>query len=342
MAIYNYELSALQIHDHYRAFVPAVVGSTAFVRNIGTVTSQSSSTYVGITVPSGGVPAGHTLIVTVMSDYTAVAPTIVDIYDNVYTVIQSSSDPGDTFRLTLFSAPINGALAAGDKIFVKFGVAVINKVVSINAFSGIAFSGSLDTKNTFHDVSSTPGNIVPITTTQADDLLLAIVAVPGPLSETYTEDLPAEWVGLPRLGTTAASPEDFTLNAAWRSVASTGTYKYMPTLGTSQEWVEVVAALNAGASAATPPAVPTASFVRNIGTATSKISSFGLVLTVPAGGIAAGQTLVVSVVHDYTARADDHGFTREHLYTRWHSARQLEHDARFAVLDCCRCESASR
>ena len=70
----------------------------------------------------------------VVHDYTVSAPSVVDAHGNVYTLDQSSPDATNAMRCSLFSAPVNAALSAGDRITVRFSGAVVNKTVTINSF----------------------------------------------------------------------------------------------------------------------------------------------------------------------------------------------------------------
>jgi hypothetical protein len=299
VAIYNYELSPLQVLDHYRTFVSAVRGTADFVQNVGSVVSEASDLHVGVTVPDGGIPAGHFLLISVMQDYTGGAPSVADNRGNTYTVDRSSSDAGLTTRATLLSAPVHGALVAGDVIYVTFPTAVANKVVTIDEFSGISFSAPLDRSNGRQGASSSPVANLAMTS-QADELLFGFVGVSGPLSDSYTEDRGAEWTTLQRKGT-EANGANVTLNSAWKSVNATSLFAYSPTLGVSRDWLAIAASYKAGAASVVPPPLPSIIHVKHVGSATSVEASVGLVVHPPSSGVQAGNTLVVAVVHDYTS-----------------------------------------
>ena len=300
VAIYNHELSPFTIHDHYRNHVTPVSGTPRLVRNIGTVVSEASSSFVKITVPAGGIAAGQYLVVTMMHDFTNALPEVTDARGNVYSIDRSASDGPSTMRMSIASGPVHGALQAGDAIYISFPNAITNKMVSIDQFSGVSFTNPLDVDNARSGTSTTPNTKLPVTS-QADELLVGLVGVAGPLDDDYLEDGTAEWAPLTRIGTSASNATALTLNTAWKSVAATSAYTYAPTLDVNRSWIEAVVAYRAGPAVAIPPPSPSAVFVKNVGTVVNTTSSVGIVLRIPSTGVAAGNTLVVSVLHDYTA-----------------------------------------
>ncbi|EDK72721.1 hypothetical protein TM7_0129 [candidate division TM7 genomosp. GTL1] len=232
VAIYDYELPAVTVRNHYQIIVPPVVGSSSFIKNVGSASNKSSGTTLSVTVPNNGVSAGNTLIVKVAHEYTVSGPTVIDSKGNIYTRDQTSPNGSTTMRASIFSAPINAALEPGDTILLTIPVSVGTKAMCVDEFSGLIFTSNLDQKNNTSSTSTTPGGTIPITTTQADELLTGFVAVNGPSEEAYTEDSLAQWTGLTRVGTTGgAATTNITLNSAYKSVGTIGTYQYQPTLG---------------------------------------------------------------------------------------------------------------
>lgn len=335
VAIYDYELSATTIRDHYQLVVPPVIGSAAYIKNVGSTSTKSTGTTLSITVPSSGVSAGNTLIVKVAHDYTTGGPTVIDSRGNTYTRDQTSPNSGTTMRSSLFSAPINAALLPGDTIQLTTSASVNAKAMSVDEFSGIIFSSNIDQKNSMSATSTTPGDPIPITTTQADELLVGFVAVNGPVEESYTEDTLSQWSSLNRIGTTGGTANsNVTLNNAYKSVGTTGTYKYKPTLGTSESWIEIIASYKAGAPVITPPTLGTAIYVQNIGTTSAKVAGASLTITVPAGGVPVGHTLIVRVFHDYTTGGPTAADTRGNTYTRDRTAANSGTTIRGSLFSC--------
>ena len=315
VAIYDYEPSATTIRDHYQTVVPPALGSTAFIKNVGSAANTTTGTTLNVTVPQGGVSAGNTLIVKVAHEYTVGAPTIIDSKGNTYTRDQTSPNSGTTMRASLFSAPINSALEEGDTILLTISASVAAKAMVVDEFSGIIFSSNLDQKNSTSGTSTAPGSTIPITTTQADELLTGFVAVNGPTDDSYTEDTVAQWTGLTRAGTTGGGA-NVVVNSAYKRVGTTGTFRYQPTLGVSQPWIEIIASYKAGTPVITPPVQGTAIFIQNIGSASAKTSGTTLTITVPFGGVPVGHTLITRVMTDHTSGGPTMSDSRGNTYTR--------------------------
>jgi hypothetical protein len=317
VAVYSYELSPFTVRDHYQLIVPPIAGSSAYIKNIGVVSSKSNGTTLAITVPTGGVSAGSTLIVKVSHDFTSGGPSVADSRGNVYTRDQTSPNGGSTMRASLFSAQINNALFAGDTILLTTSATTTVRVMSVDEFSRITFSSPLDVKNSTSASSTTPGGTIPVVTTNADDLLVGMVAVLGPTDETYTEDALAQWSGVARAGTTGGTAaSNVTVNSAYKTVGTTGSYKYQPTLGTSESWIEIIASYKAGTPTISPTPGGSVNFIQNVGAASSKTTGNTLTVTVPFGGLPVGHTLIVRVLHDYTSGAPSVSDSRSNTYTR--------------------------
>jgi hypothetical protein len=319
-SVYGHELSAFTVRDHYQLVVPPVTGSAGFIKNVGAVSSKTSGTTLTVAVPAGGVSAGSTLIVRTSASWTSGGPTVQDSRGNTYTRDQTSPNGASTLRASLFSAQINNALQPGDVILFTTAATTTVRAMSVDEFSHVTFSTPLDVKNSGSSAGSTTpggGGALPITTTNADDLLIGMVAVLGDVAETYTEDSLAQWVGLTRVGTTGGTAvSNVTVNGAFKTVGATGLQTYQPTLGTSQSWIEIVAAYEAGLPTITPTPTGTAQFVQTVGTAFSKTSGPSLSITVPAGGVPVGHTLIVRVVNDYTTGAPSATDIRGNTYVR--------------------------
>ena len=335
VAIYNYELSPVTIHNHYQIVVPPVLGSAAYFKYVGSANSKVAGTTLVVTVGED-IPAGSTLIARVVHEYTAGGPTMLDSRGNVWTRDQTSPNAGLTVRASLFSAPINSGFHAGDTIVLTIPASVNAKAVTIDAYSGIVFTASLDQKNNTSASSATPGGAISITTTQADALLIGFVAVNGPVEEVYTEDVLQPWSTLTRTGTTGgAATSNLTVNGAYETVGATGTYRYRPTLGVSEIWVEIIASYKAGAPVITPPPTGTAIFIANLGSTSTKTTGTTLIITVPAGdNIPVGHTLIVRTLMDFSAGAPTIADTRGNTYTRDRTAPNGGSTMRGAIFSC--------
>lgn len=316
-AMYGYEPSRQVIHDRYRLVVPAEVGSIAHRGNVGNVTKTTSGTKLTITVPTEGVPAGSTVLATVAHAYTSGSPSMGDSKGNTWTLDRTSANSGLTMRESVFSAPIHADLVAGDVIQASLSAAVDRRMLEADAFSGIGFATpQLDKQNTGQGTSTTPGTATATgTTTQADELVYGSLLVAGPSSDSYTNDSVGEFAQLHRSGTTTGT-NDLTVNRGWKSVDEIGSFKFQPTLGTSRNWVTVVATYKAGAQVIVPPTVGTPTHIDFVGDNTAEAAGTSLSITIVGDGVLAGHTMIVACMADYTSSGPSCSDSRGNSYTR--------------------------
>ena len=341
VALYTYCLTATQIHSHYRLAIPAATGSISLRSHVGH-TATPAGNKLNLTVGPSGVAAGSTITVVTSHAFSSSAPTCADSKGNVYTVAKttangSPSTPGSqTVRSTTFTAPINVALVQNDRIQVAMPSALSPAEITADEFGGVAFTSPVDKSNTGQGTGTTPGtNIATGTTSQADELVIASMAVSGPTTDTYTEDVLGEFTSLTRVGTNTGGT-DLTLNTAYKSVLQVATYKYQPNLGTSRGWLEEIITLKAGDSTPTPPAQGTGTYVGRVGSNTATTAANTLAVTVAGDGVVAGHTVVVvtessSVVGDPTCSDNRSG---SNVYTRVRSAQDAGPTERLAIFVC--------
>jgi hypothetical protein len=231
----------------YKAGVPVVtppiIGSALHVQTVGGNAVKTAGTTLTIPVPIGGVPAGHTLIVRVAHDYTAGAPTVTDVRGNTYTRDRTAPNSGNTMRASLFSCAVTTALQEGDLITITTA-SITARVAAIDEFANVLHPLAIDTTNGATNTSTSP--LIPITTTNANDLLVGLTALKTPLEDGYTEDAIRQWTSLPRVGTTGStSTTNVTISGAYRPVGVTGSYTHNPTLPASTPWIQLLAAYRA-------------------------------------------------------------------------------------------------
>ncbi len=239
VAIYNYELSAFQVRDHYQKMIPVTPGSAVFVKNIGSTSTKTAGTTLQIPV-TAAVPAGNTLIVRVVTDYTAGAPSVIDSKGNTYNTDRTGRDSSNTIRLSVFSTPVTNALQAGDTITITTA-SVAARTAVVDEFSGLLSASYLDQNNGTAGTNTTPGSTISITTTQSDELVLGVVGVEGPTGDTYNEDDLGQFTTLTRIGTTGDSDNtNVTLNSGYKSIYDISTYQYKPTISPARTWVSFI------------------------------------------------------------------------------------------------------
>ncbi len=213
-----------------------------FVQNVGSSDSaQVSGTTLTITVPTGGIPVGHTLIVRSATDYLAAAPTLTDSRSNAYTSLRSSPATGNVLRATIHGCPLTTALLAGDTITMTVASGVANRVLILDEFAGVLNPLGVDAENGSSGTSTTPD--ANVASTYPVDLVVAAVASTAPLSDAYTQD--ATWNALTRAGTSGGTAPYASIGGGYRTPVSTNTWHYRPVTANADPWIGLAVALKA-------------------------------------------------------------------------------------------------
>jgi hypothetical protein len=249
IAVYNYEVPQSRLLAHARALVPPPgSGTGSFLRTVGAASVSATSTTALVIPVTATIAAGTTLIVRLAHDYTSGGPSCADSKGNTYTRDRSAANAGTTLRSSVFSAPITTVLSAGDTITLTIP-SVTSAAATVTQFSGLLVPTAIDVQNGAAGTSTTPQlSGAGITTTVANDVLIATVAVKGPDTDLFTEDATAGLYNqTARMGTNngGADNTNVTVNAAYRSLSVTGTWNYKPTLGTSRDWIVFLLAYKA-------------------------------------------------------------------------------------------------
>src|SRR5206468_2723398 len=107
------------------------------VRNVGSASSGATGTAMAVTVPTGGIPAGHTLIVTATLDPQAGTVSCSDSKGNTYrTDVDVARGSGtDGVRTVVCSAAIRTALVAGNTVVMSHP-SVMARAMNVAEFSG--------------------------------------------------------------------------------------------------------------------------------------------------------------------------------------------------------------
>ncbi len=235
---------------------PAVL----WVKEVGFVTNTTGATSDTITVASGGVPIGDTIVIFGACDNTSTSPTggatTIAVADNsnnagtanTYTLqtSQAIADPGAASagqQGFFVVCPVTRSLDAGDTITITYGNSTGAKAINAQQFTGVntttpVLASSYTTQN------NQTGQVVTLSATPDThhQAVCVLVAVEGGTADAYTEDADTTdgpWVTLTRRGsgtTTGGS----TLNSAYKLVNNTGTpsaqsYGTATSLGTSRD-----------------------------------------------------------------------------------------------------------
>ena len=243
-AVYGQALTGSQIAAHYDAMTAPSGGGggtgTADISYVGTIgTVEDSTPGDTLTVPvTQTVPAGHTVVVNLAHEWTSGGPSVTDSGGNSYTRDRTAANSGSTLRSSVFSAPVTTELTAGDTITITLSASVDLKAATVVEFAGIAEAGRMDTYNSGQAAGSTTGTAGTLNTSNAYDLIVAMVGSLNPVSDGFTEA--PGYTTDARDGTNeVVQPTNVTLAAAHRILTSTGTYQYEPTFDSPTDSVAV-------------------------------------------------------------------------------------------------------
>ena len=248
-------ISKFAIHDHIvsagrlalrAAALNAALssGGIAYTRTVGTAQDAVSGTTLTVPV-SQTIPVGHTLIVNLAHAYTSGGPSVTDSRGNTYTRDRTAANSGGTLRSSVFSAPITTALQAGDSITITLSAAVAAKAATVVEFSGLLDAGRLDVFNSGQAAASTTGTAGNLSTTNDNDLVVAMVGSLNPVTDTFTEADGYTQNARQGTNTGGAADTNVTVNSAHRIETTTGTFVYAPTFGTATDSVGVHVAYKA-------------------------------------------------------------------------------------------------
>ena len=208
---------------------------SATVSSLGTNTGQAAPGNVTVSIASA-VPTGNTVVVEIAANASATA-TVSDARGNVYAQNAVATNTGNV-ETWIFSSSVTTALSAGDLITVHFeATAPVAEAVSALAVSGLALSSPLDQVQAGTGTSTTADSGLTATTTQANELLIGAIGVPGPSTDTFTPGSGYTLVGR----VSADTSPNVTINPEFRTVTAAGQYNAGATLGTSRAWGAAIA-----------------------------------------------------------------------------------------------------
>ena len=204
----------------------------AWVKEASNVSSASSATCV-VTVPTGGFPSGHLLVVgavAVVSGASNPNLTVTDSQGNTWVNDRTIAPiTGQNTYVTLTSTIVTTTLNAGDTITVTGAGNTPNRIaVTIQEFDDTISGKDTGSTNDNGGTSSASVNSGSFTTANADNLIVNVV---GLVSAARIPTAGTNYT----LGTKVASTNgtgDRAVYAQWRYVTSTGSYTTPSTLNT--------------------------------------------------------------------------------------------------------------
>jgi hypothetical protein len=224
----------------FYGFLPEAFAAIAFVKNIGLASGATTGTTLSVAVPTAGVAAGTSIIVSLAMNPSAGTVSCTDTRSNSYAIdrdiINGSGTTG--VRTVILSAHNVLSLTSGNTITCTHP-SVTARAMSANQFSGIASTSARDQTAAATGNSTAPSSGATPTTTQASELLVGTVGVEGPSTETFT--VGASYTIMGRRGTSGGTAtNNITVNPEYRLVTATGAYSAGGTLSVAHRWAAAI------------------------------------------------------------------------------------------------------
>jgi predicted ribosomally synthesized peptide with SipW-like signal peptide len=203
-----------------------------FVRHVGSSSCAGASS--AVTVPTGGIPAGRTLVVQLVLRGTnyANAVAISDTRGNAWQTDRDVSRAADSVRTVVFSSYVATTLQAGDTITVTHGNATAEGI-AVDELRRVPQASPTDATNGANGASATP--TVAVTTTAGDRMVYGAFGTAGNQSVTLEDaNFTQAHDVLHNCGGGAARARN---HAAYRLVTTAASYSYAPTISGSVGWV---------------------------------------------------------------------------------------------------------
>lgn len=292
------------------------VGWIIWVKEVGAVTNTTAGTSSAITVASGGVPAGDTVVIYGACDNTALsgAATAISVADNstqagtentwTLQTPQALVDPGAAAagqQGFFVVSKLTRALAAGDTITINYGESTTAKAINAQQFAGPigVLAGSY--AHGSHAASTAPTVTAGTAPNQVGQAVCALVAVEGGTADSFTQDTTnttgGSWTGLTRRGS-GTTTSGSTLNSVYKIVTATGAQTYAPTLGTARDCCSAILVLDR-----IPAVVPATTVTCVVTPAAPTISTASGTTATPAAVTCVANVPAPTVVIDRTATA---------------------------------------
>jgi hypothetical protein len=208
-----------------------------------------TSNTLQITVPAGGVTAGHFLALGLASSSQTAAPTwtVTDSRQNSWTINPTygkKTVTGSFDTVALATCVLATTLQAGDIITATSSTGTVTRLAgSVEEFADVISGIDIGSTGDNGGVSTTAVTSGSFTTNNASELLVGAVCMVS-AGRTYTPTAP--WSGGTKVATTVGTAERAVV-VQWQSVSATGTYASSGTFNTGA----IFAAVGAGYSIST-------------------------------------------------------------------------------------------
>lgn len=194
----------------------------AWVKEFSGISNTNGVNTLVVTVPAGGVPAGHFLALGISNSGTGV-PTwgVTDSRLNTWTVHATDQVAALGNFGTFASCVTATTLQPGDSITITSSTASVDRIAAcFEEFDDIITGIDTMSTNDNGGAGSSAPTSLNFTTTQNDELLIGVLNMVSP-ARTYTATAP--WTQGTKVATTNGSGDRAAV-VQWQTVSSTGSY----------------------------------------------------------------------------------------------------------------------
>jgi hypothetical protein len=272
----------------------SVTAQVEFVKTIGTTSATSTGTSMSIAIPASGVAVGNRVILTLALNPAAGSVSCSDDGGNSYAVERNVRNGSGTkgVRIVILSAHVATALISGNTITCVHPN-VTARAMAANEFSGLLATSAVDRKHSATGNNTTPSSGATAKTTQAAELLLGIIGVEGPSSESFSAGTNYTVVG--RAGTNGGTAtNNITINPEYRIVDAAAAYSATGTLGARRRWAAAIVTYKAA-----PATGPTKLSITSVNAGANPSAGVGFPVVVQAqdnGGAPGNVTANTSII----------------------------------------------
>jgi hypothetical protein len=211
----------------------------AFIQQFGDQTPASTTTTT-ITVPAGGIPVGHSLVLSMVT-LTSVAPTVatisgIDTAGNTYTFLGHFPVTAATTGVGMLVSNITTTLAAGDIITLTTDTATTRTAVSIHEYDVVLTADAQATDDNGGATATALTSGTTVVTAAANEL---VVGAFGLVSSGRVFTLGTGFLEGTKV-LSAAGGGDRAVVAEYQFVTSTGAQTATGTLNTGALYVGMV------------------------------------------------------------------------------------------------------
>jgi hypothetical protein len=203
----------------------------AWVKEFSGISNTAATNTLAVTVPAGGVSAGHFLVLGITNSGTGASTWgVTDSRSNTWTVqlakqVQVTGNTG-----TLVTCVPTTSLQAGDTITMTSSTGTVDRIAAcFEEFDDIVTAIDTSSTNDNTGASSAAPTSLSFTTTQGTELLIGVLNMVSP-GRVYTPTAP--WTAGTKILTTNGAG-DRAVVVQWQSVSVTGSYASTGTFNSS-------------------------------------------------------------------------------------------------------------